>query len=69
MTAQQLDKLNEELSRMVIESGHAMLTTTILKGKVVLRMCLVNPRIAFERDIEPTIRVLEEFAMQSNELQ
>ena len=69
LTARQLDRLNEELSRMVIESGHAMLTTTILKGKVVLRMCLVNPRIVFERDIEPTIRVLEEFAMQSNELQ
>ena len=39
-----------------------MLVTTILKGKVVLRMCLINPRISLERDVYSTIAKLEEFA-------
>lgn len=62
LTDGQLDRLNEHLSRAIIESGQAMLTTTILKGKVVLRMCLINPRISLERDVYSTIAALEAFA-------
>ncbi len=44
LTEAQLGQLSQHLSRRINESGEAMLTTTVLKGKVVLRMCLINPR-------------------------
>lgn len=57
-----IDALNEHLSKAIVASGHAMLVTTVLKDKVVLRMCLINPRVDFERDVVSTIDALEEIA-------
>ena len=39
-----------------------MLTTTVLRGKVVLRMCLINPRISLKDHAIGTIEMLELYA-------
>ena len=62
LTDAALDRLNERLSRGIIESGQAMLTTTVLKSHVVLRMCLINPRLSLERDVYATLLALEDLA-------
>ncbi len=47
-----LDRLNQSISKQIIESGEALLTTTVLQNQVVLRMCLINPRTTFEHVTE-----------------
>ncbi len=42
-----------------------MLTTTVLRGKVVLRMCLINPRISLKDHAIRTIEMLELYAGES----
>ncbi len=39
-----------------------MPTTTVLRGKVVLRMCLINPRTPLEDHVIRTIEMLELYA-------
>ena len=58
----ELDKLNKFLSKSIISSREAMLATTRLKNKTVLRMCLINPRASM-CDVEDTIQLLEGFAV------
>ena len=41
--------------------GFAMLTSTILRGRTVLRLCTINPRTTAD-DIRETIARLERFA-------
>ena len=40
----QLNELNQHISKQVIISREAMLATTVLNHQIVLRMCLINPR-------------------------
>ena len=61
----QFDRLNQHLSRRIIESGEAMLTTTVLRGKVVLRMCLINPRTSLKDHFIRTIEMLELYAEEA----
>ena len=56
-----LDELNHFISRQIIASREAMLTTTKLKSKTVLRMCLINPRTTM-RDVHDTITRLVVYA-------
>jgi hypothetical protein len=42
-----------------------MLTTTVLRGKVVLRMCLINPRTSLEDHVIKTIEMLELYAEEA----
>jgi len=42
----------------MIEDGFAMVSSTILKGQTVLRMCTINPRTT-ESDIQVTIQRLD----------
>jgi glutamate/tyrosine decarboxylase-like PLP-dependent enzyme len=49
-----LDQYNQEISHRIIASEEALLVTTILHGKVVLRMCLINPRTTI-KDVEQTL--------------
>lgn len=49
-----LDELNQKISEEIISSKEALMVTTILQGKIVLRMCLINPRTTFE-DVEQTL--------------
>lgn len=53
-----LDKINQDISREITESGFAQIFTTELQGKKVLRMCTINPETT-ERDICETIERLK----------
>jgi hypothetical protein len=61
LTEAELNDLNQHLSNEIIKSRQAMLVTTVLKGKVVLRMCLINPRSTLT-DITETLDSLEQYA-------
>ena len=65
LTEAQPGQLNPHLSRRIIESGEAMLTTTVVKGKVALRMCLINPRTSLKDDVNKTIEMLELYAEEA----
>ena len=58
-----LDQLNQSISKHIIESGEALLTTTILQNQVVLRMCLINPRTTFNQ-VKETIAMCEKIALE-----
>jgi hypothetical protein len=45
----------------MLEDGFAALTSTNLRGRVVLRICTINPRTT-AKDVEDTIAGLEHFA-------
>jgi hypothetical protein len=47
----------------MIEDGHAMASSTVLRGRTVLRMCTINPRTTAE-DIQETVDKLESIARQ-----
>ncbi len=55
-----LDELNQFVSDQIISSQQAMLATTIIHGKKVLRMCLINPATKLD-DVMETITLLEGF--------
>jgi glutamate/tyrosine decarboxylase-like PLP-dependent enzyme len=58
----QTDRLNRGLIRDIINDGTAMVTSTELDGRTVLRMCTINPRTTTE-DLEMTLDRLNEFAI------
>lgn len=53
-----LDKINQDISREITESGFAQIFTTELQGKKVLRMCTINLKTT-KRDICETIERLK----------
>ncbi|UII80739.1 aspartate aminotransferase family protein [Flagellimonas sp. CMM7] len=57
----ELDAINQYISERVVSSRKALLVTTVLHGKTVLRMCLINPRTTLE-DVKETLALCEEFA-------
>ena len=57
----ELDQLNLRIADVMINSGFALLSPTILSGKTVLRMCTINPRTTHD-DIVQTISRLESIA-------
>lgn len=57
----ELDAINQYISEKVVSSRKALLVTTVLHGKTVLRMCLINPRTTLE-DVKETLALCEEFA-------
>lgn len=61
MAEKDLDALNAKISSDLIMSGYAMLSPTVMSGKLVLRMCTINPRTTLD-DIHGTIRAMEEIA-------
>jgi aromatic-L-amino-acid decarboxylase len=60
-SAAEIDALNLMLVEEMIEDGFAMVSSTVLKGRTVLRMCINNPRTT-EADIRETIRRLDSYA-------
>lgn len=52
-----------QLSKSMILDGFAMVTPTQLKGRMVIRMCTINPRTS-HKDIELTLEKLEHYARQ-----
>jgi aromatic-L-amino-acid/L-tryptophan decarboxylase len=57
---EEIDALNLTLMEKLIASGFAMLSSTMLRGRVVLRLCTINPRTT-EADIRETIQRLERY--------
>lgn len=55
------DAFQQRLADAMFAGGFAALTTTVLKGRRVLRMCTINPRTTAE-DIAATIERLEQVA-------
>ncbi len=56
-----VDQINQYLSDQIIADGKAMLATTIVNERTVLRMCLINPRTTMD-DLMATIESLESYA-------
>jgi glutamate/tyrosine decarboxylase-like PLP-dependent enzyme len=50
----ELDSINQQIVNEMIEDGFAMVSSTVLRGRTVLRMCTINPRTTPE-DIRQTI--------------
>ncbi|CAA0176298.1 aspartate aminotransferase family protein [Tenacibaculum maritimum] len=61
LSEKELDALNQEISKKVMESKEALLVTTLLNGEVVLRMCLINPKTSIE-DVKETLLLCNSFA-------
>lgn len=57
------DALNRALVDAMMSDGFAMVSSTLLHGRVTLRMCTLNPR-ATETDVQETIARLDCFARQ-----
>ncbi|MDB2385366.1 aminotransferase class V-fold PLP-dependent enzyme [Polaribacter sp.] len=58
-----LDKINQQISERVMESREALLVTTVLQNRVVIRMCLINPKTTIEH-IKETIAQCEVFGKE-----
>lgn len=58
LAAVEIDAINQRIVDEMIADGFAMISTTSLRGRIVLRFCTINPRTT-EEDIRETIRKLE----------
>jgi aromatic-L-amino-acid/L-tryptophan decarboxylase len=56
---EKLNALNKALLERLRLGGQAFLSSTILRGRFVLRACIVNPR-STEEDIDLTVRLIEQ---------
>jgi len=59
----QIDRLNRELVDAVIADGFAMISSTVLRGQTVLRLCTINPRTTAD-DVRATMARLARLAEQ-----
>jgi aromatic-L-amino-acid decarboxylase len=55
------DSAHQRLVQDLIRDGFALITSTILRGRTVLRMCPINPR-STEADVEEALKRLDKFA-------
>ena len=63
LTDEEIDQVNQHLSDQIIADGKAMLATTVVNDRTVLRMCLINPRTTMD-DLLATIETLEGYARE-----
>ena len=56
-----LDALNLNIVATMLDDGFAMLSTSVLQGRVIIRLCPINPRTT-EDDIRQTLERLDGFA-------
>lgn len=54
-----INQLNKKLVEEITHRGFAMLSTTTLKGKVVIRLCAINPRTTKEEILEIMDKIQE----------
>ncbi len=59
-TPEEIDAINQWIVDQLIADGFAMVSTTSLRGRIVLRFCTINPRTT-EDDLRETIQKLESF--------
>jgi glutamate/tyrosine decarboxylase-like PLP-dependent enzyme len=55
------DAANHAAVEAMIADGYAMVTSTVLRGRTVLRLCTINPRTT-EEEIAETLRRLDSYA-------
>jgi glutamate/tyrosine decarboxylase-like PLP-dependent enzyme len=65
LSAAEQDDRNRALVGALIRDGFAMVSSTILGGRVALRMCPINPRTT-EEDVEQTLRLLDALARRAS---
>ena len=58
------DQINTRIAQAILEDGFAALSTTQLRARTVLRMCVTNPR-ATNEDIAETVRRLGKIATKA----
>ncbi len=58
LSEKEIDLINQNISKKIVNSREALLVTTVLQGQIVLRMCLINPRTTIE-DIKETLQQCE----------
>lgn len=58
LSEQELDYINQNISKKIVAAREALLVTTVLQGQIVLRMCLINPRTTID-DITNTLQQCE----------
>lgn len=63
LSEKEIDILNSEISKKVMDSKEALLVTTILNKQVVLRMCLINPKTTIN-DVEETLALCHQFGQE-----
>jgi glutamate/tyrosine decarboxylase-like PLP-dependent enzyme len=63
-TSREVDEVNRRLVAALIATGSAMISSTVLRGRMVLRMCTINPRTT-EGDIHGTIERLDSLARRA----
>ena len=63
LSEQSMDALQSKIAEEVTNSGYALIFTTELKGKKVLRLCMINPRTTAE-DVQSTICLLDRFSRE-----
>jgi glutamate/tyrosine decarboxylase-like PLP-dependent enzyme len=56
------DAINRRIAERSFADGYALLSTTVLRDRTVLRLCTINPRTS-DADIASTIGRLEELAV------
>jgi glutamate/tyrosine decarboxylase-like PLP-dependent enzyme len=61
MDDQRANELNRSLVGALMAGGRAMVSSTVLRGQTVLRMCTINPRLT-RRDLKATLGQLDELA-------
>ncbi|MCX6633661.1 MAG: hypothetical protein NT090_00980 [Acidobacteria bacterium] len=59
----QYDDANAALARRIAEAGYLMLSTTMLRGRTMLRMCTINPRTTDE-EIAGVVERIEALAAE-----
>ena len=59
----QLNELNKRIIEGIVADGFAMISSTSLRGKTVIRLCIINPRTT-EEDIRQTVRKLHHICQQ-----
>ena len=55
-----LNTLNQSIAEMMLSDRRALLSTTVIKNKLVLRACIMNYRTT-KKDIEEIIQIIREF--------
>jgi len=63
LSLSEIDALNRHLADKMIADKFAMVRSTELRGRMVLRLCTINPRTT-EADIQETVRRLTHFAKE-----
>ncbi|WBX72685.1 aminotransferase class I/II-fold pyridoxal phosphate-dependent enzyme [Tenacibaculum pacificus] len=63
LSEKEIDALNNQISKKIMDSKEAFLVTTILNKQVVLRMCLINPKTTIDH-INETLELCHKFGQE-----